>query len=339
MPVPCRRVRTSFLHLADTRLGFRDPADPTVFEQVAKQFRFAIDYALDQRAAFVVFSGNLFDSADLDPDSLQVVLRGLERLAEKNVSAIAIRGQHDMRHQPGVMTWHEMLSQENLLATLEVGLGDGRMALRRWERRDGSGSYFDLGRCRVFGLHYYGSMTSPLVQAMAKSVAGLDNREMDFRVLLLHGPLEHFSDVLGPKLSYSDVLMLRRHVDYVALGGCDSSYEAEGWVYNPGPNGFYHVSVDTAVEPKHHTRYVAYPSALVVSRPAQPVLQLSRRAIEETIFDELIARAGGTEEEKTSRRDVLRLVTQSMGGAANAVELQARLMEVAARMPEAQRAS
>jgi hypothetical protein len=332
-------VRTSFLHLADTRLGFRDPADPTVFVQVAKQFRFAIDYALDQRAAFVVFSGNLFEGADLDPDALQVVLRGLERLAEKNVSAIAIRGQRDARHQPGVMTWYEMLSQENLLASLEVGLGDGQMALRRWERREGSGSYVDLGRCRVFGLPYYGSMTSPLVQAMAKSVAGLDNREMDFRVILLHGALEHFSDAFGPKLSYSDVLMLRRHVDYVALGGCDSSYEAEAWVYNPGPNGFYHVSVDTAVQPKHHARYVAYPSALAVSRPAPSPPRPSRRLLEESIFDELVNAGSGSEVERTSRRDVLRLVTQSMWGAADAVELRSRLMEAAARGPEDEHAA
>jgi hypothetical protein len=332
-------VRTSFLHLADTRLGFRDPGDPGVFEQVAKRFRFAVDYALDQRAAFVLFSGNLFDSPDLDPDSLQVVLRGLERLADKNVSAIAIRGQREVRHQPGVMTWYEMLSQENLLATLEVGLSDGQMAPRRWERRDGSGSYVDLGRCRVFGLHYYGSMTGPLVQALAKSIAVLDNREMDFRIVLLHGQLEHFSDAFGPKLSYSDALMLRRHVDYLGLGGCDATYEAEGWVYNPGANGFYHVSVDTAVQPKQHTRYVAYPSALAMPRPVPLPPRPNRRAVEEGIFDELVTGGGGRDAEKTSKRDVLRLVMQSMLGAADAVELQARLMEAVARKPEGEHAA
>jgi hypothetical protein len=289
--------------------------------------------------AFVVFSGNLFDGPHLDPDSLQVALRGLERLAEKNVSAIAIRGQRDVCHQPGVMTWYEMLSQENLLASLEVGLADGHMALRRWERRDGSGSYVDLGRCRVFGLHYYGSITGPLIQAMAKSVASIDNREMDFRIVQLHGPLEHFGDVFGPKLSYSDVLMLRRHVDYVAMGGCDSSYEAEGWVYNPGPNGFYHVSVDTAVQPKHHARYVAYPSALAVSRPALPSPQPSRRVVEESILDQLVNAGGGAEADRTSRRDVLRLVTHSMRAAADTAELQARLMEAAARKPEDEHAA
>ena len=327
-------MRTSFLHLADTRLGFRDPADPSVFEQVAKQFRFAVDYALDQRVAFVVFSGNLFDSPDLDPDALQVVLRGLERLAEKNVTAVAIQGQRDGRFQPGVLSWYQMLSQENLLATLDVSLGEGQMALRRWERRDGSGSYVDMGRCRVFGLRYYGSMTGPLLQALAKAVAALDNREMDFRIVLLHGQLEHFSDELGPKLSYSDLLMLRRQIDYAAVGGCDTTYEAEGWVFNPGPNGFYHVAVDTAVEPKHHARYVAYPSALAVARPVAPAARPSPRAIEEGVFDELVHAAGGDDAERGARRDVLRLVTQSMWGAADAAQLQARLIEAAAGPPE-----
>lgn len=327
-------MRTSFLHLADTRLGFRDPADPGVFEQVAKQFRFAVDYALDQRVGFVVFSGNLFETPDLDPDALQVVLRGLERLAEKNVAAIAVQGQRDGRHQPGVLSWYQMLSQENLLATLDIGLGDGQMALRRWERRDGSGSYVDMGRCRVFGMHYYGAMAGPLVQAMAKSVAALDNREMDYRIVLLHGQLEHFSDELGPKLSYSDLLMLRRQIDYAALGGCNATYEAEGWVFNPGPNGFYHVAVDTAVEPKHHARYVAYPSALAVARPAAAAARPNPRALEEEVFDELVNAAGGDETELAARRDVLRLVTRSMWGGADSAELQARLIEVAAGAPE-----
>lgn len=332
-------MRTSFLHLADIRVGYRDPANPSVFEQVAKQFRFAVDYALDQRVAFVLFSGNLFAGPDLDPDTLQVVLRGLERLSDKNVSAIAIQGQRDSRYQPGVMSWYDMLSQENLLATIEVGLSDGQMAMRRWERRDGSGSYVDLGRCRVFGLHYYGSMVGPLVQAMARSVAALDNREMDFRIVLLHAQLEHFTGVLGPKLSYSDLLMLRRQIDYAALGGCDSNYEAEGWVYNPGSSGFFHVAVDTAVQPKHQAKYVTYPSALVVARPAAPVPRPSRRVIEEQILEDLVGYAGGDDAERAAQRDVLRLVTQSMWGAADAAELQARLMEATTNTSEDEHAA
>jgi|SRR5713226_7903913 len=327
-------MRTSFLHLADTRLGYRDPNDPAVFEQVASQFRFAVDFAVDQRASFVVFSGDLFDSPGFEPDTLRVALRGLSKLAEKNIGAIAIRGRSDTGGEPGVMTWHDMLAQEGLLAALDVGIGDGQLELHRWERREGRGSYLDLGRCRVFGLRYFGSMTSSMLPALSKAVAALDNRETDFRLVLLHTPLEHLSAAFGPKLAYSDVLMLRRQVDYVALGGSDSSYEAEGWVYNPGPSGFLHVTVDTAVRPKHAARHVPYPAALLAPRPAAPAQSPTRRELEERVFDELLA-SEADQDERNLRRDVLRLVTESMWGVADPVELHARLIEVASRGQDA----
>ena len=327
-------VRTSFLHLADTRLGFRDAGDPSVFERVAKQFRFAVDFAIDQRAAFVVFSGNLFDAPDVDPDTFHTVLRGLGQLAEKNISAIAIRGRRDMRDQPGVMSWHDLLGQEGLLSSLEVTAGETDVEVKRWDRRTGRGGYVDLGRCRVFGLHYFGSMTGSLLQSLAKAITALDNREMDFRIMLLHGPLEHFSNVFGPRLSYADLLMLRRQLDYVALGGCDETYEAEGWVYNPGPAGFFHVSVDTAVQPKHTARFVAYPPALAVSRPAPPAPRVSRADVEAALFEELLRAGEGGDDRQALRSDVLRLATRSMWGAVDAAELQARLLEAADRATE-----
>src|SRR5207253_3038460 len=127
------------------------------------------------------------------------------------------------------------------------------------------------------------------VAALARSVSELDNSEMDFRMALLHGPLEHFSDEFGAKLAYGDLLLLRRHVHYLALGGCGTQYDSEGWVYNPGPGGFYHVMVDTAVEPKHIARYVAYPATLNVSRPPAAVQRPRREERERRIFDELAA--------------------------------------------------
>lgn len=326
-------MRTSFVHLADTGLGYRDENDPAVFGQVAKQFRYAVEFAVEQRASFVVSSGNLFHAPEIEPDAFQVVYRGLRSLADKNISAIAIRGRREIRLQPGIMSWYEMLAQEGLLAVLQPENEESQLTLRRWDRRTGRGCYADLGRCRVFGMQYFGSMSGLFLQALAKSIASEDNREMDYRVVLLHGTLEHFSQAVGPRLSYSDVLMLRRHTDYVALGGCDDTYEAEDWVYNPGPNGFYHVTVDTAVQPKQHARYVAYPSALEVSRPAATRLSPGRREVEEAIFEQLVT-AAGDEHAGQPQRDALRLVTQSMWGSGDVAALQRMLVELAERRPQ-----
>jgi hypothetical protein len=324
-------MRTSFLHVADMRLGMRHPADAAVFEQVAKQFRFVVDYALDQRASFVVFSGNLFDSPELDPETLQAAWRGLRRLAEKNVAAIAIRGRSEMALERSGMSWHDVLAQDGLLASLEPGLRESQLELRRWERRDGSGSYLDLGRCRVFGLPYLGALAGPFVQTLSRSIGALDNREMDFRVVLLHCALEHFTHIFAPRLTYSDLLMLRRHVDYVALGGVDQVYEAEGWAYNPGSAGFFHVTVDTAVQPKHIARHVAYPSALAVGRHAPPPRRPGRREIEEQVIERLLEAA--PQPQRASHRAAARLVSESLWTSRDSAQLRQRVLELATQEP------
>jgi len=140
--------------------------------------------------------------------------------------------------------------------------------------------------------------------------------------------------VFDATLGYSDLLLLKRQLDYVALGGCDEPYESEGWVYNPGSGGFYHVTVDTAVQPKHIARHVPYPPALAVHRPVPSVRRVNRAVIEEDLFDHLAVAAGRTDRDRELRRDVLRLVTQSIWQAGDAADLQERLLEAAARERE-----
>jgi len=321
------------VHLADTHLGYRDPADPDSFERAAKQFRYAIDFALEQRSAFVLLAGNVFHTSELDPATLQVAWRGLSLLAEKNVPAIAIRGRADLEHSDGAMNWYELLAQQGLLTVLEAETAsEGQLTLHRWDRREAAGAYFELTRCRILGLRYYGLMTGTVLGALARTLNTLDNREMDFRILLLHAPLEHFCADAAAKLSFSDLLLLRRQIDYVALGGSNATYEAEGWAYNPGGAGFLHVTIDTAVQPKHTPRYVPYPAALEVNRPAAPKDRPRRPDLEDAAFDQLCA-SGGRDQEQALRRTALRLISQSNWGAANPADLARQLVELAGRDP------
>jgi hypothetical protein len=328
-------VRTSFLHLADVMLGRRDPANPEVFSKTAEQFRFAVDFAIEQRANFLVFSGNLFHRPELDPQTLQVSLRGLTRLAEKHIEAIAIRGRRELGGD-GAMTWHDLLAQEGLLAVLDaMPAGDGQLTVAPWQRREASGGCFDLTRCRVFGVRYFGGLSGMAVAALSRAIGELDNREMDFKILLLNGLLEHFAPMAGAKISFGDLLLLRRQVDYVALGGADAAYEAEGWAYNPGGGGFYHVLVDTAVQPKHQARFVPYPPALAISRPPAATERPRRADVEEMIFDELCGSGVNTGQElsPTLRRDVVRLLTQTIWSQGEQEDIHARLLELAGRDP------
>ena len=314
-------------------LGRRDAADPDVFPKTAEQFRFAVDFAIEQRANFVLFSGNLFHRPELDPQTLQIALRGLTRLADKNIEAVAIRGRRELGGDGG-MTWHDLLAQEGLLAVLDAApVGDGQLALAPWHRREATGGYFDLTRCRVFGVRYFGGLSGLAVAAISRAIGGLDNREMDFKIMLLHGLLEHFAPVAGAKISFGDLLLLRRQIDYVAMGGADATYQAEDWAYNPGAGGFYHVLVDTAVQPKHQARFVPYPASMTVPRPAAATVRARRADVEEGIFDELCASGadGGQELSPALRRDVVRLLTLTIWSQGAEEDIHQRLLELAGR--------
>ncbi|MBV9120276.1 MAG: hypothetical protein JOZ39_06170 [Chloroflexi bacterium] len=324
-------MRTSFLHLADVGLGYGLEAEPESFQRIAAQFRFAVDHALDQRVSFVLFSGNLFDRPDVPPAAFQVALANLRLLAEKNVPAVAVQGRADLA--AAGLGWYGVLAQEGLLAVLEPQPEETRqLRLRRWERRDGGGSYVDLTRCRVFGAHYYGALSPRVLDAFSEATRGLDNSEMDFRVLLLNATVDPFSQSEAASLSFSDLQFTRRQFDYVALGGTSTRYEAEHWAYNPGSDGFYYVMVDTAVEPKHQARFVEYPANLAVSRPARARRREARRQTIESLCDQLAIAGSSDAVQQALRRDVLRLAA-SMLELHEESDLRHRVLDLSAAHP------
>ncbi len=298
-------MRTSFLHVADLRLGYRNPEMPKSFDQIAQQFEFVIDHALEQRVGFVVFAGNLFDHPDVAPAALQVAWRGLTRLRDKGIGAVAIRGQRDISPSGNELTWFDLLSQENLLSVLDASVSQAKLKLSALDRNSGQGAYQDFGRTRVFGLHYAGAMTGLLLGEFTDALGRLDNREADFRIIVLNVALEHFSDSPGAKLAYSDVLGLQRHVNYVALGGCETSYEAEGWIYNPGSASLVQVTVDTAVTPKHTARYVAFPNNQPPPRPVPPPSPPTREAMEQEALQNVTSTEDGASQSGKNVVDVL----------------------------------
>jgi len=299
-------VRTSFLHAAGPRLGGDPPAEGDGAVSSSAAFNFVVDFAIEQRSAFVVFSGDLLAGADANAAVLQLLLSGLNRLKAKGIEALAIEGQAERRPEDGGLSWHRMLSQDGLLSVLDAAVSRGHLDLPAWNRQRAEGSYIDLGRVRVFGLHYYGAMTGLLLAELADAMARLDNREADFRVLLLQARLEHFAGPTAHHLPLSDLLQVKRPLHYVALGGCDSRYEADGWAYNPGSQGLYQVMVDTAVEPRHVARYVPFPCP-TPRRPA-PEAQLSLEALELQLLDTAAAAATGAAPEhlKGLARQLLR---------------------------------
>jgi DNA repair protein SbcD/Mre11 len=88
------------LHLADLHLGWRPrDLDAALAEERRRRrdalFERAIDTALAESVEMVVIAGDLFESFDPEPELVERVLSGLERLAAADVSVVSVPGNHD----------------------------------------------------------------------------------------------------------------------------------------------------------------------------------------------------------------------------------------------------
>src|SRR5262249_26014117 len=88
-------ARARFLHVSDIHLGAFSE-DPIRRAAVGVAFERALAIALDEKLAFVVIAGALFDKKTVTPDVLRLPARPpLERLREAGIPVFAIEGNHD----------------------------------------------------------------------------------------------------------------------------------------------------------------------------------------------------------------------------------------------------
>lgn len=95
-----------FLHAADLHLGSplsglktRAPELAALFDRASRRaFEALIDLAIEEKVAFVVIAGDVFDQDWQDYATGQLFVRGLGRLSRAGIRAIIIRGNHDAEH-------------------------------------------------------------------------------------------------------------------------------------------------------------------------------------------------------------------------------------------------
>jgi DNA repair exonuclease SbcCD nuclease subunit len=85
-----------FAHLSDTHLGYRQYGLYEREEDFYAVFRDIIDKIIEERADFVIHSGDLFEAPRPSPNSLLVFQEALLKLNEANIPIYAIAGNHDV---------------------------------------------------------------------------------------------------------------------------------------------------------------------------------------------------------------------------------------------------
>ncbi|PYS76376.1 MAG: DNA repair exonuclease [Acidobacteria bacterium] len=211
-----------FLHLSDVHLGCRRY---NLEERTKDFFRswhdVIVKHALPNGVDFVLIAGDFFDRRNIDPQTMNHALAGLQLLKDARIPVVAIEGNHDRHEAVTDYSWMRSFSQAGFLVLLEPArLEEGDASALPWEmvpwdEESRAGSYIDIKGARVFGSHWYGTSANAAILLLHTDVEGQLNRPI-------------------PALSVEKLKELRPLVDYVALGHTHKRFELDGWAFNPG---------------------------------------------------------------------------------------------------------
>lgn len=257
-------MRASFIHMADTHLGYEQYGVRERFNDFGRAFWAVIDDACQRRVDFVVIAGDLFNKRAIDALTLIHAIEGLDRLKQAHIPVIAIEGNHDRSFYREGTSWLQFLCYQDYLILLEPAMENGMPRLEPWQKERMQGAYVDLlnGRLRVYGVNWQGASTSRCIDGLAQNMraarASEDEQGIEYRLLMLHTGVDGYVPRIQGLPSRGTFQPLHECVDYLALGHVHKPYEIEGWMYNPGSTetcsaeevqwaerGYYYVEIDT----------------------------------------------------------------------------------------------
>jgi len=224
-----------FLHLSDVHLGCRRY---NLEERTKDFFRswhdVIVRHALPNRVDFVLIAGDFFDRRNIDPQTMNHALAGLQLLKDAGLPVVAIEGNHDRRDAVSDYSWMRSFSQAGFLFLLEPSsYNAGQIELTPWDEEERAGSFIDIKGARIFGTHWYGTTANAVMSGLSDALREARDEGL-FNILMLHTDVEGQLNRPIPALSVEKLKELRTLVDYVALGHTHKRFELEGWAFNPG---------------------------------------------------------------------------------------------------------
>jgi exonuclease SbcD len=257
-------MRASFIHVADTHLGYEQDGVRERFNDFSRAFWDITDDALKRQVDFVVIAGDLFNKRAIDAQTLIHAIEGLKKLKDNNIPVIAIEGNHDRSYYRDGVSWLQFLCYQGFITLLAPTMREGIPQMTAWDPQTMLGAYVDLlgGRVRIYGLPWQGAATVRTMEGMAQSMTAIraeeDEQGVEYRLLMMHTGVEGVVARVQGLPSMAHFQPLRSCVDYLALGHVHKPYEFEGWMYNPGSTetcgaeeaqwddrGYYYVEIDS----------------------------------------------------------------------------------------------
>lgn len=257
-------MRASFIHVADTHLGYEQYGVRERFNDFSRAFWEIVEDALVRNVDFMVIAGDLFNKRAIDALTLIHAIEGLKKLRDRNIPVIAIEGNHDRSYYRDGISWLQFLCYQGYIKLLAPVMQNGEPQLTPWSSDTMLGSYVDLldGQLRVYGLPWQGAATSRTLEGMAQALKAAqtdeDERQIRYRLLMMHTGVDGIVPRVQGLPTMAQFQPLHEQIDYLALGHVHKPYEFDGWMYNPGSTetcgaeesqwedrGYYYVEIDT----------------------------------------------------------------------------------------------
>ena len=268
-------MRFRFLHAADLHLGYQQYGLEQRYDDFTEAFQWVVNTALEERVAFLLIAGDLFEKRALDPRTLLIAVEQFERLKAAGIPVVAIEGNHERAYGEN-LSWMEYLNQSGFLHLLDCSRQEDGWTPQPWDEEECTGGYVDVAGARIYGLKYRGAQTGGALNAIGAAIAAAPPADAAFSIFLAHTSVEGYYDRGHPFARQQDLGALRQCIDYLALGHVHAPYpdppHGGEWLFNPGcpetwsseewqhrRKGVFLVEVDTGRTPTFQAALRNYP--------------------------------------------------------------------------------
>src|SRR6266446_3122633 len=192
-------MRASFIHVADTHLGYEQYGVRERFNDFSRAFWDIMQDAVNREVDFVIIAGDLFNKR-------------------------AIEGNHDRSYYRDGISWLQFLCHQEYLMLLAPKMRDGVPLLALWDQRTMLGSHVDLlgGRLRIYGLPWQGADTARSMEGLAQALEAARAEEVaagiEYRLLVMHTGVDSVVPRIQGLPTMAQFQPLRHCVDYLVLG-------------------------------------------------------------------------------------------------------------------------
>lgn len=197
-----------FAHLADLHIG--SWKESKMGELSSKAFIEAVDICVREKVDFILFAGDLFNTALPAIDKLKLVTKKLKELQDNQIPVYAIPGSHDF--SPSGKTMIDVLENAGLLTNVCKGkVINGLLQLKlTTDQKTGTGITGILGKKGMLDRNYYENLDYEHLQKEISPVF--------YKIFMFHTTLTELKPKSQEKSESQPVSFLPKGFDYYAGG-------------------------------------------------------------------------------------------------------------------------